>query len=230
MWSVHTKQCLVLFFSFFKVDIWSVSRLAPTCNFSPSFFLVLCSSLHSQCSPHLVLCMLNALLHTGLHVLECFVFCFHFCFVVQLFELLGSFLGVLFHSLWKLETSWRLVLLRACARPQGCLWRDLSGTQEERDKNEWKEKKWGERKKKKEGRKCGFSLVWREQRRQWQEGLLEQKILVSLLVWTKRNYGSWDCKGEITEWALESVNSSAYVYAIEAGSWLSEVVGTQAED
>ncbi len=133
----------------------------------PPFFLVLCSSLHSQCSPHLVLCMLNALLHTGLHVLECFVFCFHFCFVVQLFELLGSFLGVLFHSLWKLETSWRLVLLRACARPQGCLWRDLSGTQEEGDKTEWKEKKWGEKKKKKEEQKCGFSFVWREKRRQW---------------------------------------------------------------
>jgi hypothetical protein len=34
----------------------------------------------------------------------------------------------------------------------------------------------------------------------------------------------------MTEWALESVISAAYVYAIEAGSRLSEVVGTQAED
>jgi hypothetical protein len=35
------------------------------------------------------------------------------------------------------------------------------------------------KKKEKEGRKCGFSFVWREQRRQWQQGLLEQTILVA---------------------------------------------------
>jgi hypothetical protein len=114
----------------------------------------------------------------ALHVLECFVFCFHFCFVVAtLWERLGSSFGVLFHSLWKLETSWRLVLLRACARPSRLLVKRL----------EWdsrrKRQKWVEREKvrwrKKEGRKCGFSLVWREQRRQWQQGLLEEKILVA---------------------------------------------------
>jgi hypothetical protein len=38
-----------------------------------------------------------------------------------------------------------------------------------------------------------------------------------------------DCKEEITQWALESDIIAACIHAIEVGSRLSKVVGTQAE-